>query len=311
LGYGDAIQMAKDHGEWVKKGLQLKKVGNDLVALIGGREIHPINMKVGGFYRAPAKKELAALTERLKWARDAAVDTVRWTATLEFPDFKSDYEFVAMRHPNEYPLTEGRLVSNRGLDISVDRFDEHFIEEHVAHSNALHCVLRERGSYMVGPLARYSLNFDCLPSICQELAKEVGLTKVCTNPFQSIVIRSIEILFACEESLRILAAYEDPPCASVEYEIIPGTGFGCSEAPRGICYHRYTVDAEGLITNARIVPPTSQNQKRIEQDLYEFIPKYMDASPEELTWKCEQAVRNYDPCISCATHFLKLDLDRA
>jgi coenzyme F420-reducing hydrogenase alpha subunit len=310
LGYEDAIQMAKDYPAIVQRGLQLKKIGNEIVTLVGGREIHPINVRVGGFYKVPTKRELAPLVERLKWARDAALETVRWTAKLPFPDFEQDYEFVALRHPNEYPFNEGRLVSNKGLDIAVQEYENYFNEQHVQHSNALHSVLKERGAYFVGPLARYNLNFDKLSPLAQQAAREAGIGPTCRNPFQSIVVRSVETLYACDEALRIIDNYQTPEQPVVE--IIPraGTGYGCTEAPRGILYHRYRVDDNGVIRDAKIVPPTSQNQKIIENDLWQFVSKYKRLSEEKLTWQCEQAIRNYDPCISCATHFLKLEIER-
>jgi coenzyme F420-reducing hydrogenase alpha subunit len=310
LGYADGIQMAKDHREVVQRGLQLKKVGNEIGTVIGGREIHPVNVRVGGFYRAPTKRELAPLAERLKWARDAAVETVRWTAGLPIPDFQQDYEFVALRHPDEYPFNEGRLGSNKGLDIAVNDYEQHFVEEHVEHTNALHSRLKDRGAYFVGPLARFSLNFDKLTPLAQEAACAAGLGPVCRNPFQSIIVRSVEILYACDEALRIIAAYEPPEKPAVTLALRAGIGCGCTEAPRGILYHRYELDERGMILRAKIVPPTSQNQKTIESDLWRFIPDRVNLPEEQLLWQCEQAVRNYDPCISCATHFLKLHLER-
>ncbi len=310
LGYEDAVRMAKDHKEIVERGLQLKKIGNEIVSLVGGREIHPINARVGGFYKVFAKTEFDGLKERLKWARDAALETVRWTAQLPFPEFEQDYEFVALRHPEEYPFNEGRLVSNRGLDIAVADYENHFVEEHVEHSNALHSVLKERDSYFVGPMARYNLNFERLSPLAQEAALESGLGRECNNPFKSIVVRSVEVLYACDEALRILESYEKPDRPHIDLEPRESVGYSCTEAPRGILYHRYSIDAQGRILNARIVPPTSQNQKTIENDLWKFVPKFLDLPEEKLTWQCEQAIRNYDPCISCATHFLKLDLER-
>ena len=310
LGYEDAIQMAKDHPEIVQRGLQLKKVGNEIITLLGGREIHPINVCVGGFYKVPTKQELASLVERLKWARDAALETVRWTGVLPFPEFEQDYEFVAMQHPDEYPLNEGRLVSNKGLNISVHEYDDHFAEEHIKYSNALHSVLKERGAYFVGPLARYNLNFDRLSPLAQEAARSSGLSSCCRNPFQSIIVRSVEILYACDEALRIIGEYEMPDKPAVKIEPCAATGYGCTEAPRGSLYHRYKVDDQGVILDAKIVPPTSQNQKIIESDLWQFVPKHLDLPQEQLTWQCEQAIRNYDPCISCSTHFLKLEIER-
>ena len=310
LGYEDAIQMAKDYPEAVQRGLRLKKVGNDLMTLVGGREIHPINVRVGGFYKAPDKAKFKAITEELKWARDAAVETVKFVSTLRFPDFERDYEFVALRHPNEYPLFEGRLVSNQGLDIEIKDYEQHFAEEHAKHSHALHSVLKARGAYFVGPLARYSLNYDRLTPLAQQVAKEAGLGETCNNPFKSIIVRSVEVVWACEEALRIIKEYEKPDRPYVEATPLAAVGHGCSEAPRGICYHRYRLDDEGIIMDAKIVPPTSQNQKTIEGDLAEFVPKHLELSDEKLTWQCEQVVRNYDPCISCATHFLKLKIER-
>jgi coenzyme F420-reducing hydrogenase alpha subunit len=310
LGYEDAIRLAKDHPAIVQRGLQLKKVGNEIVTQIGGREIHPINVRVGGFYRVPTRRELEPLAERLRWARDAALETVQWVAGLPFPDFTQGYEFVALRHPDEYPFNEGRLVSNKGLDIPVREYDAHFVEEHVAHSNALQSRLKERGAYVAGPLARYNLNFDRLSPLAQEAARAAGLGPTCNNPFQSIIVRSVETLYACDEALRIIEAYEPPERPAVPVEPRAGWGYGCTEAPRGILYHRYQIDETGLIRDARIIPPTSQNQKTIEADLGRLVAAHLDLPQDELTWRCEQAVRNYDPCISCATHFLQLTIDR-
>ncbi|MFI5183414.1 MAG: Ni/Fe hydrogenase subunit alpha, partial [Vicinamibacteria bacterium] len=310
LGYESAIHMSKDHPELVRLALKLKKVGNELVSVLGGREIHPINVRVGGFYRVPARSELEPVAEHLKWARDGALELLGAVARFDFPDFEQDYEFVALRHPDEYPFNEGRLVSNKGLDIAVDEFDQHFQEEHVPHSNALHCVLKGRGAYHVGPLARYNLNFDRLPEIAKEAARGAGLGPVCRNPFKSILVRAVETVYACDEALRLISAYEPPERPFLEATPKAGVGHGCSEAPRGILYHRYRLDGEGLIAESCIVPPTAQNQKTIENDLWHFVPQHLDLPEAELTLRCEQAIRNYDPCISCATHFLKLTMER-
>jgi coenzyme F420-reducing hydrogenase alpha subunit len=309
LGYEDAIRMAKDHGAVVQKALKLKKIGNDIVNLVGGREIHPINVRVGGFYKWPEKKALGELAEKLKWALDAALETVRFVAKLPFPNFERDYEFVALRHPEEYPFNEGRLVSNKGLDIAIREYDKHFAEEHVAHSNALHSVLKERGAYFVGPQARYSLNFDRLSPVAQDAAKSAGLGPVSRNPFQSIIVRAVETVYACDEAMRIIRTLEVPDKPAVEVEPREGVGCGCTEAPRGILFHRYRIGKDGTILDAKIVPPTSQNQKTIEGDLWQLVPTIMGMPKDKLQWQCEQAIRNYDPCISCATHFLKLHIE--
>jgi coenzyme F420-reducing hydrogenase alpha subunit len=310
LGYPDGLAMARDHAEEVQKGLELKKIGNQLVALLGGREIHPISVCVGGFYRVPSRAELEPMLEPLRRARQLAIDTVEWVSTFRAPFFEQDYEFVALAHPHEYPLNEGRLVSNRGLDIAVGDYEQHFVEQQVAHSTALHSRLRARGSYLVGPLARYNLNFDRLPRSVQELARAHRLEPPIRNPFLSIAVRALELVFACEEALRIVERYHPPAQPRVQAKPRAGVGHGCSEAPRGSLYHRYEIDDAGLIVSARIVPPTSQNQKRIEEDLRELAEMLVDESAEELTLRCEQAIRNYDPCISCSTHFLKVTVER-
>jgi sulfhydrogenase subunit alpha len=310
LGYPDAIHMAKDHRDAVQRGLQLKKVGNEIVTLLGGREIHPISVRVGGFYRVPTKAELRPLAERLKWARGAAMDTVRWVAGFPFPDFEHDYEFVALCHPDEYPFNEGRIVSTHGLETTAREYDAHFIEHQVKHSNALHSTISGRGAYCVGPLARYALNFERLSPLAKDAARAAGLATSCRNPFKSIIVRAVEMLWACDEALRIIGAYEPPAQPAVDVRPRAATGYACTEAPRGLLYHRYRLDAEGAIVDAKIVPPTSQNQQMIEEDLARFIPQHLDLTHEQLTLRCEQAIRNYDPCISCATHFLTLRVDR-
>jgi sulfhydrogenase subunit alpha len=314
LGYESAVHMAKDHADQVTNGLALKKTGNAIVALLGGREIHPINVRVGGFYRTPTRPELRTLVEPLERARVQALAMLGWVKGFRFPDFERDYEFVALRHPHEYPINEGRIVSSLGLEIPASEYERHFVEEHAQHSNALRGAKRvpvggDPGAvkpYLVGPLARYSLNFDRLPPATQQVAREAGLGPVCRNPFHSILVRSVETLWAVEEALRIVAAYEPPAAPAVGAEPQAGTGVGATEAPRGLLVHRYRLEADGRIADARIIPPTSQNQKSIEQDLWKFIETRLELDDQALTWQCEQAVRNYDPCISCATHFLKL-----
>jgi coenzyme F420-reducing hydrogenase alpha subunit len=311
LGYANGFEMARDHGPLVERALALKKAGNTLMRVIGGREIHPVNVRVGGFYRAPSRAELAAVAGDLERAREFAVEAVAWTAALPCPDFVEDYTFLALRHPDVYAIEDGRLVSTSGLDLAPSQYDEHVAEQHVAHSTALHSRLRDGTPYLVGPLARYALNRDRLSPAAREAADAAGLGLVCRNPFRSIVVRAVEILYALDEALRLIERYEPPDPPAVEAPPRAGVGFGWTEAPRGLLWHRYEIDGDGKILDARIVPPTSQNQARIEQSLHGFVEHHLHLSDDELHLRCEQAVRAYDPCISCATHFLRLEIDRA
>jgi sulfhydrogenase subunit alpha len=309
LGFDGAVQMAREHPREVERGLALKKTGNEVLALLGGREIHPINVRVGGFYRAPTRAELRSLVEPLERAREAALETVQWTATFDFPEREIPCELVALSERGTYAIEDGRIESDRGLDIAPASYDEHFAEEHVARSNALHSRRADGGVYLCGPLARFTLGYDSLSPLAREAAATAGLGTECRDAFRSIVARSVELVYACDEALRIIDGYEEPDAASVEVEPRRGTGYGVSEAPRGLLYHRYRLDDDGTILDAKIVPPTSQNQLAIEEDLRGVVTAYSELPDEELRSLCEQTIRNYDPCISCATHFLTLEVE--
>jgi coenzyme F420-reducing hydrogenase alpha subunit len=312
LGVPSAVELAKVNTNLVETALRLKKIGNDVMRVVGGREVHPINVRVGGWYKAPTRAQLDALLPDLEWAKEAARETVRIAASLEFPALEQDYEFVALDAEGEYPIDRGaRLVSSHGLDIPISAFFEHVVEEHVEHSNALHARLRERGSYLVGPLARYALHRSLLAPEALVAADEVGLEPVVRNPFRSIIVRAVEIVHACDEALRLIAAYEEPATPAIEVTPRAGWGHGASEAPRGVLYHRYRLDEGGTILDAKIVPPTSQNQRSIEEDLRAFVSAHTELGDDELRLRCEQTIRNYDPCISCATHFLQLEVERS
>lgn len=311
LGYDDALQMARAHPEIVQLALRLKKLGNAIMRLLGGREIHPINVRTGGFYRVPTRAELEALRPELEWGCEAATELVRWTAGLPLPPFERDYEFVAMRHPHEYPMNEGRIVSSKGLDIAAAEFLDHVVERHVSHSTALQTALDGQREYVVGPLARLNLNADRLTPLARRALEETARPLPWRNPGAGIVARSLESLYACEEALRLIAAYRPPAQPFVAVAPEGAVGYACTEAPRGSLYHHFAVGADGLLTEARIVPPTAQNQRAMEQDLRTLAPSLLHLSDAALSWRCEQAVRNYDPCISCSTHYLKVHVERA
>jgi len=311
FGLDSAVELAATNRPAVERALELKKIGNELLELIGGRAIHPINVKVGGFYRVPSRRELLAFRPKLEQAREMAAEVVLLVAGLDFPDLEVSHEFVALRHPEEYAILDGGIVSDAGLAIAEAEFPDHFEELQVEHSTALHARIRERANYLVGPLARYSLNSDRLHPEAAAAARAAGLGPTCRSPFRSIVVRAVETLDVCEVALEIVDAYEAPDAPAITVEPRAGTGHGATEAPRGLLYHRYSLDHDGIIADAVITPPTSQNQASIEDDLARFVSLNLDLSDDELRRGAEVAIRNHDPCISCATHFLDLTVDRS
>ncbi len=319
-----ALALAKSSPELrqhIERGLRMKRHGNEIVEMIGGRAVHPINVKVGGFYRVPTREELQRLLPDLRWGRDAAIETAKWVASFDFPDFTDDYEFVALQREDEYAILDGVVCSNKGLRIREEEFPDHFREEQVPHSHALHSRKvsngeavpgsdRFAGCYQVGPLARWNLNRAMAPEIARQVEADLPVRFPTANPYQSIVARSLEVLTAFDTAIKLIEAYEPPASPSVPFEPRSGTGAAITEAPRGMLYHRYTTDDRGILTEVTIIPPTSQNQLRIEKDLYLIAPRLVELPEEDACWEAEFAIRNYDPCISCATHFLKLQIER-
>lgn len=312
LGYESGISMAADHREVVERGLRMKKIGNQLVEALGGRAIHPINVAVGGFYRAPRVGELRALLPDLEWGLAAAIDALAFVASFDFPDFQSDYDCVSLREGVEYPMNHGKIVSSTGLDIPVDQYEAHFGERHLPQSTALHSVkLPGESAYFVGPLARWNNCFDQLSPTAKRAAETCGLEWPTRNNFKSIIARAIEVVEAFEEAARIVGDYRAEPAQSrVPFEPRAGAACHATEAPRGLLYHRYRIGDNGLVAEAKIVPPTSQNQGQIEDDLRRYVPRIARLDDLSVTRQCEHLIRNYDPCISCATHFLDLTIDR-
>lgn len=312
LGIENATEMAAQPNlkPLIERGLRLKKIGNRLLTCIGGQETHPISPCVGGFFRAPRYWELLNLRDELEWGLQAACDTVTWVNSLNYPDFSHDYEFVSLSHPDEYPLNEGRVVSSRGLDIDMEEVEEYFAEEKLPDSRIMYRYQIGQGSYHLGPLARLNLNHQKLMPAAQKALTQTGLTFPIVNPFHSIIARAIELVHIFEEALHIIDTYKMPvPC---RISVQPGAGQGChiTEAPRGMLYHRYRLNKMGRIEDAHVWAPTAQNLKQIEDDLRTFLPTMLDLPIEQITWRCEQLVRNYNPCISCATNYLKLKIER-
>jgi sulfhydrogenase subunit alpha len=315
LGYESAISMAEDHKPVVQRALKLKKVGNDIVATIAGRAVHPVGVCVGGFYSIPRAERWAEVLPAVKAGLNDMCDLTLFLAEkIQYPDFDQDYEFVALQPDDEYPMNLGPIASNKGLRVEQESYLDAIEEKHVAHSTALHAVVKGRGSYHVGPLARLNLNAEklhpraaeLLPQVC----KAVGQQLPWRNSFLSLPARALETVHALALAADILENYDPPARSRVPVEPRAGVGAAATEAPRGVLWHRYETDDDGLISSARIIPPTSQNQRQIEADLSKLAEQMSSLDDEKLGLHCEHLIRNYDPCISCSTHFLKLHVDR-
>lgn len=310
LGYPSVIAMAKDHSELVKRGMRLHALGMDLMSLLGQRSINPVGACIGGFYRAPSKSQVKNLLDRFIENLPLARDLVQWSTTLDFPQVSQSFTSVSVSHPDEYPMNEGQIVSDMGLEIDRSEFESYFQESQVSYSTALHCKLNG-ADYLVGPLARVNLNYSKLPVEARELIESTSVSFPSSNMYHSIVARAVEIYYAMLEAIRIMQNYTVPEHSFIKMTPKAGIGFGCTEAPRGLLWQRYELDKSGLVKVSKIVPPTSQNQGRIENDIKFTLEQYgLEQSEEALRLLSEKVIRNYDPCISCSTHFLKLNVER-
>jgi sulfhydrogenase subunit alpha len=310
LGFDSVTAMAARFPEEVKRGLALQAVGNEIIRFLGGRSVHPVGVCVGGFYHAPGLSEAEALLHKVEAQLVHAEALLCWAAKLKLPQSQQAFISVALRHADEYPMNEGRIVSDAGHDLAPDEFAAHFEEHQAPHSTALHSHLDGK-PYLVGPLARLNLNHDRLPESLLALLQECGIILPSRNMFHSFIARCVEICYALYEAKRILAIYTLPNSPYAENAGGAGVGFGCTEAPRGILWHRYETAEAGRIMQATIVPPTSQNQARIEEDLHNELLAYgLHHDDDALRLRAETVIRNYDPCISCSTHFLDMRVQR-
>jgi len=327
LGFPSAIEMAAEHRELVERGLRMKKIGNAILETLGGRATHPVSPRIGGFSKVPTRERLRALREDLATGLRDAELTVTWAASLPMPPLDVEYVYVALDAP-EYPLEGGDtiLVGREGTTerVPIERFDEHFVERQVPHSNALQATLHDGTTYLTGPAARLHHHAERLHPRARAAMEAIALPRSVRNPHQFLVVRALELVHAFAEALELVDAYVEPREAFVP-DVIPAerspadsadpssarVGFGATEAPRGLLWHRYELDEDGLVRDARIVPPTSQNQARIEADLVAMAPALLALPHDEATALCERLIRSYDPCISCATHFLDLRIEGA
>jgi coenzyme F420-reducing hydrogenase alpha subunit len=309
LGVQDAIELAAATPPLVERALRLKQIGTEVVRVVGGREVHPINLRVGGFYRLPARADIERLAGDLAWARDAALQTVAFTAALPLPVMDLDYDSVSLREDTGYPLIGGRLTSSSGVDIGPEQYEDLF-EERSEHSNAPPMSRAGGAPCLVGPTARFNLNADRLGATARAAAAAAGLTAPCMNPFRSIIVRAVELVQCCDDALAIVGGYETAAAPAVRGTPRAVRESAWSETPRGLLYHRYSMDGRGIIVDAKIVPPSARNRRVMERDLASVASANLDLPDDRLASRCEQAIRNYDPCVPCAARFLRLEVQR-
>jgi coenzyme F420-reducing hydrogenase alpha subunit len=311
LGYPDALTMARDHRAVVERGLSLKHAGVAILELLGGRAVHPVSVRVGGFSRVPTRAEIAALRPMLETALADSQETVHLVAGFDYPDYVREPDLLALRDPAGYSLDDGVIVTTDGVKVSPADWEAAFVEEQVGHSTALHARGIDGRHHLLGPAARLGLAADRLHPLATEALEESGgVERVRSEVFRSIGARAVEMVHAAAEALAIVDAYEPPSEPRADWEPRAGRAAWSTEAPRGLLFHRYDVDDAGHVAAARIVPPTSQNQAAIEDDLRGYLPSVLPLPEAEATARLEALIRCYDPCISCATHFLTLDVER-
>ncbi|MCP4593820.1 MAG: Ni/Fe hydrogenase subunit alpha [bacterium] len=316
LGVGSVIPLASTHPDVVKRALRMKRLANDVCGIVGGRHIHPVAMHVGGFTHVPRVSELVDIKRRLEACRDDIVAMGQVYASLELPDFCRDTEYIGLRQPDngEYALYDGKIASTKTDDtIDVGQYRDWVLEHVAPHSAAKQVKSPHSPTYMVGALARYNLNHERLHPSAKETAQALGLNGGSTNPFHNNTAQLVESIHCLEDSLEIIDELLTRGM-KIEPLVEPtrfGQGAGTAEVPRGILFHDYTVNDDGYITDSNLIIPTGQNLANIEEDLRAFVKQLLDTDlgKEEITLKLEMLVRAYDPCISCATHFLNVEFE--
>jgi coenzyme F420-reducing hydrogenase alpha subunit len=309
--YGlDSAWAGREYLETAKRGLRFKKLGNAILTILGGRPVHPVSVRVGGFFSTPSKGALSSLLPQLDDAYAESLKAIQWAAAHDFGDQTVDTEFVSLSNSEEYPMNTGRVVSTRGLDTSYDGFLSSIQEYQVDYSTALHSGLKRDGTvapYIVGPLSRVNLNHQRLPSEIMNAINETGISLPISNIRMAIIARSVEISYAFREAMRIIQDYEEPERPFESFVPCEGNATWATEAPRGILVHHYELDERGHVRAATIIPPTSQNLAHIEKDIRDFAGKHIGSHSDYIRKETEKIIRCYDPCISCSAHTIIID----
>lgn len=308
-GKSSIFEIAKEDREILIKGLKIKNTGGKIIEIIGGRVSHPVSVEAGGFTKYPEEKELKKLIPDIEETIEISVYFLKKFSKFSFPEGNiENLQFVSLFREDEYPILNGDVISNEGLKVSKDEFDQIFLEFQTPHSTAKKCRIKGKEKYVVGPISRFNNNYEKLSETALKVSKEIGLKPMEKNSFKTILIRMVEIIHSLEKSVEIIKNYKKPNIKT-DFRTKKSTGTGISEAPRGILWHRYSFNEDGKILEADIIPPTSQNQDAMEDTVKNYLSRFSTDNIKKLVFEAEKIVRNFDPCISCATHFLKVDKD--
>ncbi|MBN2422580.1 Ni/Fe hydrogenase subunit alpha [Candidatus Woesearchaeota archaeon] len=310
LGYESAIAMAEKYANEVKMALKLKKLANDICTTIGGRDVHCVTPLVGGFSKLPEKQKLDDLLERLREARPEMLAAFKLLTTLQIPEFERKTEYVSLQDNNEYAFYEGRIVSSGGINVEQRDYKTVFNESVKDTSSAKFVSTTSNMPFFVGSLSRVNINYDKLNDSAKHAVQEAGLIFPNYNPFMNNIAQAIELIHLTDECIKLLENLNLQQEEPVKYEIKAGHGIAALEVPRGTVYHEYEIDDRGFIQKANIIAPTTQNLNNIEKDLWQFIPGILDKEEKEVITEIEKLIRAYDPCLSCAAHFLRLKIER-
>lgn len=304
VGQPSVFPLAQTHPDVVKRALSLKKLGNELTSLVGGRPVHPVTAVVGGFTAEPARADLVAFAERLHASALDAAATVDLFAGFDVPSFDTAGEMLALVSPDDYAIYDGEVCAlDGGWCRPAGEYREFVTETVVRHSNAKHSSVDGR-PFMVGALPRLNLSWERLLPSARVVAGNVGLRKGTRNTFANNLCQAVELVDAAERCALLCErlADDDGSSSPVGFSIREGSGTGATEAPRGTLYHSIALDDDGFVTSGNVITPTAQNLANLEADMRAFAPTVVDLPEDEFVLKIEQLVRAYDPCLSCAVH---------
>jgi coenzyme F420-reducing hydrogenase alpha subunit len=299
------LQLVKEYPEETKKAVKIREYGMEIVKVIGGRVVHPLTNEVGGFKKVPTQEELKMLIQKGEDILPVALELGAFFRNIKLPEFSRETEYVCLSNKGEYAIYDGDLISNKGLNVSVQKFEENFHELQRPKEIIKRVLADGKSSYMVGSIARINNHYDKLRMCARNYLKSLNLTFPDYNPFHNVLYQMTEVIHCIEDSVKLmkeLAHGNIENALTKEYQIKAGSAAAAVEAPRGTLYYWVDIDDKGYIKNVNIITPTAQFLTHLEDDIAAFIPGILDVDEKAREKKMRAFIRAYDPCISCAVH---------